>query len=121
MPANQQTSQPANQPTNHPTTVGEALELYLDEIGKSRASSTLSTYHYTIEKFKATLTERDVPPVETPLAAAHAAVQPAAACATPSTPSACRRVTGSRPSSTRPSHRRRKPLELPPRIQVHND
>jgi hypothetical protein len=59
MPANQQTSfqsQPPNQPTYSPTTLAEALELYLDEIGKSRAGSTLNTYHYTIEKFKVTLT-----------------------------------------------------------------
>jgi site-specific recombinase XerD len=65
-------TQPTNQPTSgsdQPATVGEALELYLDEIGKSRASSTLSTYHYTIEKFKATLVERDVPPAATPLSA----------------------------------------------------
>jgi integrase/recombinase XerC len=64
MPTNQLTNKPTV-----PTTVGEALELYLDEIGKSRASSTLSTYHYTIEKFKVTLTERDTPPATTPLAA----------------------------------------------------
>ena len=31
-----------------PTTVAEALELYLAEIGKSRAASTLNTYYYTI-------------------------------------------------------------------------
>jgi integrase/recombinase XerC len=72
MPANQQTSfqsQPPNQPTHSPTTLAEALELYLDEIGKSRAGSTLNTYHYTIEKFKVTLTEREVSPADTPLAA----------------------------------------------------
>ena len=52
-----------------PTTVAEALELYLAEIGKSRAASTLNTYYYTIEKFKATLTERDLALAETPLTA----------------------------------------------------
>lgn len=69
MLANQQTSQLPNHPTTHPTTLAEALELYLDEIGKSRAGSTLNTYHYTIEKFKVTLAERDVLPGETPLSA----------------------------------------------------
>jgi integrase/recombinase XerC len=52
-----------------PATVTEALELYLAEIGKSRAASTLNTYYYTIEKFKATLTERDLALAETPLTA----------------------------------------------------
>ena len=52
-----------------PSTVAEALEFYLDEIGKSRAGSTLNTYHYTIEKFKVTLAEREVSPGDTPLSA----------------------------------------------------
>jgi hypothetical protein len=34
-----------------PQNVEQALELYLEEIGKSRASSTLNTYHYIVEKF----------------------------------------------------------------------
>ncbi|MEW5960196.1 MAG: tyrosine-type recombinase/integrase [Chloroflexota bacterium] len=50
-----------------PATVAEALELYLEEIGKSRATGTLSAYYYTIEKFKATLTGRNHAPAETPL------------------------------------------------------
>jgi site-specific recombinase XerD len=52
-----------------PKTIEQALELYLEEIGKSRASSTLSTYYYTINKFKSTLAEHDVPPANTPLSA----------------------------------------------------
>ena len=52
-----------------PSTVERTLELYLAEIGKSRAASTLNTYYYTIEKFKKTLSEHGVRPAETPLTA----------------------------------------------------
>ncbi len=52
-----------------PKTIERALELYLEEVGKSRASSTLRTYHYIIEKFKTTLTARNIDPAETGLAA----------------------------------------------------
>ncbi len=51
-----------------PATVAEALEAYLDEIGKSRLKGTLTTYHYTIERFKKTLAEQGRPVAETPLA-----------------------------------------------------
>jgi len=50
-----------------PQSIEQALELYLQEIGKSRATSTLTTYHYTINKFKQTLVEHNTPPAETPL------------------------------------------------------
>jgi site-specific recombinase XerD len=52
-----------------PQNVEQALELYLEEVGKSRASSTLNTYHYIIEKFKLTLNAHHVPPAKTPLSA----------------------------------------------------
>jgi integrase/recombinase XerC len=52
-----------------PENVEQALELYLEEIGKSRASSTLSTYYYTIKKFKDTLIQHDLSPAETRLQA----------------------------------------------------
>lgn len=52
---------------DEPQTVEQALNSYLDEIGKSRAASTLNTYHYIIEKFKATLHQRDISPHEAPL------------------------------------------------------
>lgn len=52
----------------HDSPVATALELYLEEIGKSRAGSTLNTYYYTIEKFKGTLARRGCPPDKTPLA-----------------------------------------------------
>ncbi|RME78405.1 MAG: hypothetical protein D6784_02410 [Chloroflexi bacterium] len=55
-------------PSFQPSTVAAALELYLEEIGKSRAGSTLNTYYYTIEKFKTTLAGRGCPPDKTPLA-----------------------------------------------------
>jgi len=58
---------PPARPADQPRTVDAALEMYLDEIGKSRATSTLSTYHYTINNFKATLTKNKFPPVTTPL------------------------------------------------------
>lgn len=51
-----------------PSTIEQALEQYLDEVGKSRMSSTLNTYHYTIEKFKKTLLNHGLAPGETPLA-----------------------------------------------------
>ena len=54
---------------NIPQTVEQALELYLDEVGKSRARSTLTTYAYTIEKFKTTLIEHGASPADTPLSA----------------------------------------------------
>lgn len=54
---------------NAPATIEHALQAYLNEIGKSRSSGTLNTYHYIIEKFKATLAERETPPAETPLPA----------------------------------------------------
>jgi site-specific recombinase XerD len=54
---------------NTPQSIEQALELYLEEIGKSRAASTLTTYHYTINKFKQTLNEHDVSPQKTPLSA----------------------------------------------------
>ena len=50
-----------------PDTIELALELYLEEVGKSRAGSTLRTYYYTINKFKLTLTAHDLPPATTPL------------------------------------------------------
>ncbi len=50
-----------------PATVADALELYLEEIGKSRADSTLNTYHYTMNNFKATLTKNHCDPATTPL------------------------------------------------------
>jgi site-specific recombinase XerD len=43
-----------------PDTVEQALNSYIDEIGKSRAASTFNTYHYIIEKFKITLQQRDI-------------------------------------------------------------
>ncbi|MBN1220405.1 MAG: tyrosine-type recombinase/integrase [Anaerolineae bacterium] len=52
-----------------PATIEHALELYLEEVGKSRASSTLTTYHYTIQRFKNTLIDHKVPPAQTPLSA----------------------------------------------------
>ncbi len=52
---------------NIPETVEIALELYLDEIGKSRASSTLRTYSYTIGKFKLCLAKNQCPPDTTAL------------------------------------------------------
>jgi integrase/recombinase XerC len=52
-----------------PQNIEQALELYLEEVGKSRASSTLNTYHYIIEKFKVTLTQHDVLLARTPLSA----------------------------------------------------
>jgi len=52
---------------NIPQNVEQALELYLEEIGKSRAVSTLQTYAYTVNKFKVTLTRRDIIPANTPL------------------------------------------------------
>ncbi|MBN1995083.1 MAG: tyrosine-type recombinase/integrase [Anaerolineae bacterium] len=50
-----------------PKNIDQALELYLEEIGKSRAGSTLNTYHYTIQKFKGSLTAHNVVPAQTPL------------------------------------------------------
>jgi len=50
-----------------PQSIEQALELYLEEIGKSRATSTLTTYHYTINKFKQTLIAHNTPPPKTPL------------------------------------------------------
>jgi site-specific recombinase XerD len=60
---------PAVRPNDTPATVALALENYLEEIGKSRANTTLTTYYYTIEKFKATLTSRQCPPPATSLSA----------------------------------------------------
>lgn len=63
------TSQINESQKDMPATVELALGLYLEEIGKSRATSTLNTYYYVIEKFKTTLKRRDVPPASTPLSA----------------------------------------------------
>ena len=52
-----------------PKTVDHALQFYLEEVGKSRADSTLRTYHYIIEKFKASLAIRSVLAEETDLPA----------------------------------------------------
>jgi site-specific recombinase XerD len=52
---------------NTPQTIEQSLELYLEEVGKSRATSTLTTYHYTINKFKQTLIAHDFPPDQTSL------------------------------------------------------
>ncbi len=52
-----------------PPTVERALELYLEEIGKSRAAGTLNTYYYTLERFKQTLLKHQADPAETPLSA----------------------------------------------------
>jgi site-specific recombinase XerD len=52
-----------------PKKVNQALELYLDEIGKSRAKSTQRTYKYIVGKFQDTLTERKYPPKNTDLSA----------------------------------------------------
>ncbi len=52
---------------DRPATVARALALYLDEVGKSRALSTLNTYHYTMNNFNATLTKHKFPPATTPL------------------------------------------------------
>ncbi len=67
-PTEPETAAPIRQ-ADTPPTVALALDLYLDEIGKSRASGTLTTYHYTIEKFKTTLSQRNTPPATTPLSA----------------------------------------------------
>lgn len=50
-----------------PDSVEQALDAYLEEVGKSRAGSTLNTYYYIVEKFKTTLTQRQILPAETPL------------------------------------------------------
>lgn len=54
---------------NPPENIELALEQYLDEIGKSRADSTLQTYAYTVNKFKNTLIQRNLVPANTPLKA----------------------------------------------------
>ncbi|MDM8532984.1 tyrosine-type recombinase/integrase [Anaerolineales bacterium HSG25] len=50
-----------------PKTVDEALHLYIDEVGKSRAPSTVRTYGYIVGKFRDTLLANDCPPEETTL------------------------------------------------------
>jgi integrase/recombinase XerC/integrase/recombinase XerD len=47
--------------------VEQALSLYLKEIGKSRSVNTLKSYTASVEKFKATLTSRGLPPDTTPV------------------------------------------------------